>query len=430
MTPRKYVPFLIGTLLLAALLLIPYSRNTDQASVGKPDKKSNEQPAPGEFIVDQLTDIFVNVSLPNSQFLQLQDLNRNFMMKYPHIQVKLTNEPSKDKAYGLWVLQSQQGESADILLLDNGWVRPFAVRGFLKPADSVMTGDTLSDQMTGLLDPLKWNGYLWGVPRDVNPYVVVWSGTLLAEAGLKGLPTDWASYQAAAAKIIELHPQASIVNWSAGDLQQQLVWMAAFDAGQSNLLNMQPLNEKQTAQLEWFQKMEQHISRIDSHAIDQLNASFQTDNLLAAIIPWNDYESLNEQLRNELIVDRDHIYSPWLNGHSYAISSSSDAEEEAMLWIREITDVNNQQMTYDRSGQLPARASLYSFNSSLQKDQIQIPPAWWKKVLIVKREENELPQPDPMWPEKWQYRERMWEIFSEGTFQIKPYIDSLAARSE
>jgi ABC-type glycerol-3-phosphate transport system substrate-binding protein len=429
-TPRKYVPFMIGTLLLAALLLIPYSRNTDQASIGKPEKKSNVQPVPGELVIDQLTDILVNVSLPNSQFLQLQELNRNFMMKYPHIQVKLTNEPTTDDAYSQWVLQSQQGESADIMLLDNEWVRPFAVRGFLKPADSVMTGDTLSDQMTGLLDPLKWNGYLWGVPRDVNPYVVVWSGALLAEAGLKGPPTDWASYQAAAAKIIELHPQASIVNWSAGDLLQQLVWLATFDADQSNLLNMQPLNEKQTAQLEWFQNIEQHISRIENNAIDQFNASFQSDNLLAAIIPWNDYESLNEGLRNKLIVDRDHIYSPWLNGHSYAISSSSDVEEEAMLWIREITDVNNQQMTYDRSGQLPARASLYSFNSSLQNDQVQIPPAWWKKVLIAKREENELPQPDPMWPEKWQYRERMWKLFSEGTFQITPYVDSLVVQGE
>jgi ABC-type glycerol-3-phosphate transport system substrate-binding protein len=415
-TPRKYVPFMIGTLLLAALLLIPYSRNL--------------QPVPGELVIDQLTDILVNVSLPNSQFLQLQELNRNFMMKYPHIQVKLTNEPTTDDAYSQWVLQSQQGESADIMLLDNEWVRPFAVRGFLKPADSVMTGDTLSDQMTGLLDPLKWNGYLWGVPRDVNPYVVVWSGALLAEAGLKGPPTDWASYQAAATKIIELHPQASIVNWSAGDLLQQLVWLATFDEDQSNLLNMQPLNEKQTAQLEWFQNIEQHISRIENNAIDQFNASFQSDNLLAAIISWNDYESLNEGLRNKLIVDRDHIYSPWLNGHSYAISSSSDVEEEAMLWISEITDVNNQQMTYDRSGQLPARASLYSFNSSLQNDQVQIPPAWWKKVLIAKREENELPQLDPMWPEKWQYRERMWKLFSEGTFQITPYVDSLVVQGE
>ncbi|OBZ16664.1 ABC transporter substrate-binding protein [Bacillus sp. FJAT-26390] len=428
MTPRKYVPFIIGALLLAALLLIPFSRDANPTSVGKPDGKSNIQPAPGELVIDQLTEIYVNVSLPNSQFLQLQDLNRNFMMKYPHIQVILTNDPSNGHAYDEWVVQSEQGEAADIMLLDNGWVRPFAVRGFLKPADSMMTGDTLSDQMPGLLEPLKWNGYLWGVPRDVNPYVVAWSGSLLTEAGLKAPPNDFGAYQAAAARIIELHPEASIVNWSAGDLMQQLIWLAAFDPNQSNLLNMQPLNEKQAAQLEWMQKMETYISRFENSAVDQLTVSFQGNNLLAAIIPWDDYENLSEGLRNKLVVDRENIYSPWLNGHSYAISANSEAEEEAMLWIKEITDVNNQQTTYDRSGQLPARASLYSFNSSLQTDQVQIPPAWWKKVLIAKREGNEMPLPDPMWPEKWQHREQMWKHFSEGTFQLTAYIESLKAQ--
>lgn len=427
MTPRKYVLVLFGTLLLAALLLIPFSRNANPASTGKPDGKTNVQPAPGTLVVDQLSDITVSVSLPNMQYQQLQELNRNFMMKYPHIQVELSNEPNKERAYELWTLQSQQREAADIMLLDNGWVRSFAVRGFLKPADSMMTGDTLTDQMTGLLDSLRWNGYLWGVPKDLNPYIIVWNSALLKETGLKEPPSDFASFQAAASKMIELHPQASIVNWSAGDLQQQLTWLAAFQTKPSNLLKLLPLSEQQTQQLEWFQQMEVNLSRIDVDAINQLAEEFQNNNLFAAVIPWNQYERLNEDLQMKLTIDREQVYYPWLNGRSYAISSNSDEEEEAMLWIGEMTELMNQQMTYDRFGFLPARSSLYSFNSSLQSDQIHIPPAWWKNALNTKLADEDLPISDPIWPEKWRQREKLWGMFSDGNFRLADYMKSLAA---
>lgn len=426
MTPGKYAPFILGALLLAALLLIQLSRNTNPASTGKPDGTSTVQPAPEELVLVRPSHINVNASLPDAQFRQLLEANKDFMMKYPHIQVKLTNEASKNKAYDLWTQQSQQGEAADVMLLDNAWVRPFAVRGFLKSADNVMLGDMLSDQMTGLLDPLKWNGYLWGVPRDVNPYIVVWSEALLMQAGLKEPPSDWAVYQDTAAKLIELNSKTSIVNWSDGDLLQQLLWLAIFQDDQSNLLNVQPLNEMQTAQLRWLKSMEKNISRIEADAIVEISEAFQGNKLLAAVIPWNDYEKLNEALRNKLIVDRDQIIYPWLNGRSYVISSSSNAEEEAMLWIQVMTDLNNQQMIYDRSGQLPARASFYASNSPLHVNQVNMPPAWWQKVLNAKLSDDNLPIPDPQWPVKWQQREQKWEMFSQESLQIDAYIDALA----
>lgn len=425
MTPRKYVLILFGALLLAALLLVPFSRNTNTVIIGKPDGKTNIQPVPGKFVVDELTDISVSVSLSNSEYRQLQERNRNFMMKYPHIQVKLTNEGNKEKAYELWALQSQRREAADIMLLDNGWVRSFAVQGFLKAADSMMTGDTLTEQMTGLLNPLKWNGYLWAVPKDLNPYIIVWNNVLLTEAGLKVPPSNWASYQDLALKLIELHPEASIVNWSAGDLQQQLVWLAAFETESFHMLKVYPLNEQQKQQLEWFQQMEQHVSRMNVDATEQLNNAFQNNNLLAAIIPWNKYEALHENIRNKLFIDREKMSYAWLNGRSYTISSSSD-QEEATLWIQEMTDINNQQMTYDLLGYLPVKASLYSFNSSLLSKQIQIPPAWWKNVLNTKQTEETIIS-DPFWPQKWWEREQIWKKYSEGTFQIAAYIDSLNA---
>ncbi len=430
-TPRKYVPFFVGMLLLAALLLIPFSRNTNQVSIGKPDGKTSVQPVPGKLIVDQSAPIHVNVSLPEPQFEQLKELNRNFIMKYPHIQVELANEPVKSVAYESWELESQQGEGADIFLLDSSWIKTFAVRGYLKPVDSMMTGDILSDQLAGLLEPLKWNGYLWGVPRDVNPYVIVWSKVLLEEAGLTEPPADWKAYQDVAAKVITIHPEASILNWSPGDLRQQLIWLKSFQQGSSRLLSIVPLDEFQITQLAWLQTMESHISNLSMEVIHPLNAAFQDMRLLAAVMPWTNYELLSESIRSKLTVDQGQISFPWLNGRSYAISSNSESEEEAILWIQEMTDANNQQLQYNEAGELPTRASLYSLNSSIQVDQVLVPPAWWKKVLNTKPSESELLPADPRWIKKWHFREQMWKQHSVGsTFQLTAYLESLSLNGE
>lgn len=426
-SPRKYVPFIIGALLFAALMLIQFSSHTNPARVDKPDGKTTVQSAPGEHVIDQISDIHVSVSLPADQFRQLVGLNRNFMMKYPHIQVQLANEEAEDRAYGLWTEQSQQGTASDIMLLDNGLVIPFAVEGFLKPADSIMTGDMLSDQMTGLLDPLRWNGYLWGVPKDVNPYVVVWNGDLLTKAGLKEPPTDWAAYQTAAAKVMEWNAETSIVNWSAGDLYQQLVWLGTFQTDQSDHINLRKITEKQADQLKWLQAVERNVSRISMEATGELNEALLGNKLLAAILPWDVYEKLSEKVRGKLVFDRNHILFPWLNGRSYVISSKSKVEEEAMLWIREMTDINNQQQTYEQSKQLPARASLYAFNSSIQSGQLRIPPAWWLKRLNAKQPDDQLAFPEPQWPVRWQKRERLWQLFSQQPLQIDAYINALTA---
>lgn len=422
MSPRKYVPLIIGALLLAALLLIQFSRSFDPASVGKPDGKSPDTPASGEVVNDQLSVIHVNVSVSPDQFKRLDELNRNFMMKYPYIQVTLTNEEIENKAYALWVAQSQQGTAADIMLLNNGWVRPFAVRGFLKPADSIMTGDALSDQMAGLLDPLKWNGYQWGVPKDVNPYVVVWNSTLLKQAGMNAPPSDWATFQGAAAKVKERNKAVNLVNLSAGDLLQPLVWLATFQSDPSNLVSLDQLNKEQQEQLKWLEAEDKHVSRLKTSQVIELNEALLSNKLLAAIMPWDAYEGLSAAARELLLIDRNETLFPWLNGRSYVIASGSKFENEAMLWIQEMTDVYHQQQAYDDLGLLPVRASLYTMSSLERSEQSKAPPAWWQKVLNKKQYDDYLALPDPLWPERWQTWERKWELVFQETLQIDMFI--------
>ncbi|WP_424768273.1 extracellular solute-binding protein [Paenibacillus sp. sgz302251] len=404
MTSKKYVPFIIGVLLLTALLLIPFSKHTNPTNHRQPDDNTTIQPAQGELIIDQLSEIHVNVSLPAAEFELLTERNRHFMMKYPHIDVQLTNEPSTDKAYAEWTLQSRQGEAADVMLLDNDWVKPFAVSGFLQAVDSIMTGDVLSDQMIGLLELLKWNGYIWGVPKDVNPYVVAWSSNLLEQSGFQTAPAEWTAYQAVANQAIASNPQVTIVQLSEDNLKQQLVWLATFQTEQTSLINLKAYNNLQMDQLQWLRTMEQHVGRQKLEDVQAIAESILENRLLAAVIPWAVYENLSESIRSELIVDRNRTFYPWLNGRSYVISSGTEAEEEAMLWIQEVTDIYEQQKNYDLFNLLPVRASLYALNRDIQIVQARMPPAWWERLLNVKQPPEQLPLPDPLWPEKWKLK--------------------------
>ncbi|MBD2870145.1 ABC transporter substrate-binding protein [Paenibacillus arenilitoris] len=425
MSPRKYAPLLIGVILLSALLLLQLSRNADPASTGSPDGKSADQPATGEAVIEERTEIRVNVSLPADQYRELKELSDNFMLKYPYIQVTLANEPDANKAYGAWTEDSRRGEAADVMLMDNGWVRAFAVRGYLQSADNAMTGDTLTDQMAGLLDPLKWNGYLWGVPMDVDPYVVVWNRLLLDEAGLKTPPADWPAYQTAAAKVIERHADASILNWSAGDLRQQLVWLAALQADPSDLINLQEPSDALVSQLRWLDTMNARISRIGTDSIAEISEALAGRKLLTAVLPWTAFEKLSASVRDGLIFDRERILFPWLNGRSYVVSSYCKAEEESMLWVSEMTEIYNQQRNYDLFGQLPARASLYAANDDERSGQSRIPPAWWKSALNANQPAGHIPAADPQWPENWQRREGMWRQYSESGLQLEAFVQAL-----
>lgn len=424
-SPRKYMPLLVGVLMLAVLLLIPLSRSSSPSNRGNPDSGSAEQPSASETHTDRLAEIHVNVSLPEDQYSVLLQANQRFMMKYPYIHVKLTNEEELRTAYGLWKRQSQQGIAADVMLLDNGFVKPFAVRGYLKAVDRLVTGDSTADQMAGLLEPLKWNGYLWGKPKDVSPYIVVWSRELLEKAGLQEPPADWAAYQQTAAALIGIDRGIHILNWSGGDYIQQIGWLARFQPELSNLINLNPPSDSQSEQLLWLQSMEGHISRLDTASAPEWTKAFREGKLLAAILPWDVYMELGSAVQKGLIVDKEQVNFSWLNGRSFVISSGTAAEEEAMLWIGEMTDIHHQRSTYERFGRLPVSASLYASGVGSMSEQSEAPPAWLKKVLEAKQPDDQLPLADPDWPDKWLQLEREWRQFSSDGLRLDAFVETL-----
>lgn len=115
----------------------------------------------------------VEVSLPAESFRVLQALNRSFMERHKDIVVRLRNlEP--DSIYEVLGRAFRLGDTSDIMLLHNEKVMQYAVMAHLYPADDFFTSDTETEYLPAMTEQLRWNGYIWGVPFQIQPYIIAY----------------------------------------------------------------------------------------------------------------------------------------------------------------------------------------------------------------------------------------------------------------
>lgn len=416
MSPRKVAPLLIGALLLTALLLLYFSQSMNWNQADYTDGIEPVEPADGMLAAPLNTELRVTVSMSAAEFDHLEERTEQFMLQFPHISVELTNDNPAGERYSSIVMQSAQGIAPDIMLLDNSWIVPLAEKGYLKPIDSLMTGDVLSDQLPGLLEPLKWNGYLWGAPGSINPYVVAWNKPLLTELGHSEPPEAWTEFQALADQIAAAAPRPDgeryLVNLSSSDLTQLLLWLKRFDAD-LQMLRLDPLTESQQDKLRWLESRSQQVSAFPTSSLQQLNQLVTGNRLLMLIIPWESYYKMSASARNNLLVEQESIYYPWMNGSSFVISSASKWENEAMKWIQEMTDASIGLQEMEDAGTLPVRASLYSEQVRLLTQSDHLPPNWWLQSLTQIPQEESY-KPDPNWPLMWKSWQTAWAAPGEN----------------
>ncbi|MDQ6418986.1 extracellular solute-binding protein [Paenibacillus sp. LHD-117] len=435
MTFRRFAPLLISALILTAFLLFHFSRtlNWNWTSSDQGGSFSPVLPVDAEAFDSKPTEIFVTVSLEASGFARLSKLNDTFMSKYPRIRVQLNNVFPERNGYDDWLDQSEQGRAPDIMLLDNDKVLPMAVKGHLKSLDSLMAGDVLADQLSGLLEPLRWNGYLWGVPSDIDPYLLFWNKDMLRQLGQQSPISDMSVLEDSAKAFSERPDgdRAFIANFSPGDLHQLLVWEAKFHQGKQPFIRMEGLDDIDKTNLIRLDAHEGLVAQIPLAQSFRLNELVLEDKLLSAVMTWSIYNKLSKLVQDKLTIDAEGIAYPWLNGSSYVIAAGSKFEDEAMIWIQEMTGAANNYSTYEASGDLPVRASLYGEQAQLVFKSGKMPPVWWYEALNAKQPEGETALADPEWPLKWQQRESDWHLYSgEGALRITDFLSTLPGEDQ
>lgn len=131
-------------------------------------------------ITQEIAELTVEVAMGEREYRDLVAQNEEFMRDHPDILIEL-QRINPNQAYSAYKTSSQLEQAADIMLISNEWVIEFASSGYLLPADAAYAGKALAEQFDALAAPLKWNGYLWGVPRDMDPFVLVWNQDMLHE---------------------------------------------------------------------------------------------------------------------------------------------------------------------------------------------------------------------------------------------------------
>ncbi|MFD0962164.1 ABC transporter substrate-binding protein [Paenibacillus chungangensis] len=392
MSPRKYVPLIVVVLLLSSLLLIPYSRSIQSSLPNPPEGYATLSGIDGPSPDMPIVELHASVSVTAEQFRELQGWNQVFMTDHPHIVVHLTNESDTSLAHDNWERSSSVGDGTDIMLLHNDWVMPFAVRGYLKPVDSKLAMEGLPQQVNGWMEPLKWNGYLWGVPYEINPYTLLWNKSMLAKAGMSEEPQDWESFLVLVQKLSQGAEEATLLNLSPDSIEQLLVWLEKFRK-EEDAFNMMPeITAEQRELLVWLNAQQERIGTFRLQQLDGMMQAIKSDKLLSFVLPWRMYEGLDNTVKRSLIVDEASLAHPWVSGSSYVIGAGCQVEQEAMQWI--------EAMVQQGGRSIPAIA-----HSEVERQQYRA---------------------DPDWPDRKRRWEVLWSRYSRDEIAMNDFISELA----
>jgi multiple sugar transport system substrate-binding protein len=105
------------------------------------------------------------------------------------------------------------GALPDVAQLGNTWIPEFAALNALEPLDAYVARDTVlvprSDYFPGVLATNIVDSVLYGVPWYVDTRVMFYRTDLLRAAGIASLPTTWAAWRDAMAKVKKVQPPGS-----------------------------------------------------------------------------------------------------------------------------------------------------------------------------------------------------------------------------
>lgn len=186
--------WLVLSALLIAILVItacaPVPAAPAQPAAEQP--KATEAPAAAQPAGQQVTVRWAFWGSPE-EAVSHQQVADAFMKEHPEIKIETWNQPWDDyftKIQALWA-SGDPKTIPDIAFL---WPTPkYAAEGVLENLDPYIqkSGYDLNDYWPGLLESAKYNGSVYGFPRDIEVNVLYYNKDLLDKAGVKYPDASW-----------------------------------------------------------------------------------------------------------------------------------------------------------------------------------------------------------------------------------------------
>jgi len=420
-TRRKSV-VAIMLLMLAVLLTSPW------ASAPKPDRlpeTTSQDPDDVDaepVFAEQTAELNVKIVEDEEPFNLLAQQSAEYERSHPDIRVKLERI---DPAAAPDLLNDWRHASgdADAALVPSIWVKRLAVSGGLLTADAAFVGDALSQQFEALTAPLKWNGYLWGVPHHMDPYVIVWNRARLSsvprpDGSPMTLPLTQADWPLLAASLaqegarpwlaIDERDPAALLTWigAATGLRPDLLLTGAagdWSAGPAGALietlgaSAGPLRAPERSDAFW------QAMRGGQYAAAVMRLSYAEAGIAG----------LSQSEAAGLSIDRSSWDKPYAfeAGASFVINASTENESAARSWIAAMTEERMQLDTREKAGYLPVYRSAYVDHGGLPnmtgRTRQQFP--------------NWEPSAGPDWPLLMEEFERFWYDWRQGRLTLSDW---------
>lgn len=149
----------------------------------------------------------------------------------PDIQVQLEPVGSGDY-YARILTQIAAGDPPDLLQIGDDAVPMFVDRGAFVPLDSFITGEAYpldtTTYLPGVLEPGRWNGAQYLLPKDFTPLAVYYNKRLFDEAGVP-YPKDgwtWEQFLETAQKLTKTDAAGATTQWG---VQLPGAWTTGFE---------------------------------------------------------------------------------------------------------------------------------------------------------------------------------------------------------
>lgn len=347
---RKNYWFLFAILLLSLTSLSPsfeFTKNVGNHTPGKDPIPPSQTPDTPE---SDLGPIQIAVQLSGKELDKLKQMNEEFMKETGAV-VEIIPMESIESNEEAFIGQMNLGEGPDVLLVDSEWIKSLAVKGYLLPIDASQAVVPDSQLLGGLLPPVQWNGYQWGIPFDMDPYVLVWR----PEGDQSELPSNrkaWLDFKKnnGNRSVFALDPEdpyafAAAVYTLGGDPEQpdkEVLSMLVPPAGDSwlNLTDVGVANTANTKEDEG----------------DGASIAIGAYSLFGRNLP--------DGSRLILVGENSNLQQPVVKTRSFAVTAQSESPSLAMAWIAEMTSIDTALEWTEATGKLAAISIADNYTDS------------------------------------------------------------------
>jgi maltose-binding protein MalE len=441
--PTRQVWFIIISFLLFSSLVLLKTMDTSPPVHNNPPNVTSAVVASLSGETSPNTkEIKVSVSMGESEFAVLQQLKTQYEVLHFGTSIQLENVP-REEAYTRWKKQAQLGDAPDIMLLDNGWVNEFAALGYLYPVDEFFTTEQQLLQFDPMLTQNKWNGYIWGIPKEIDPYVLVYNKNRIGEWEPKRPPQtadELLVFHKAGTRLKEgklglvlpaKDPLAFFTFlWLNGGVTHDPERARSIALNQVvNKRILEAFFTKASDAIEGKTDVKQNESAANKPGSPRMESAYwslnpwtdlRTGRAAMTLASYSDYRLNNHPDLGwaKLPALKDRASSGGgLKGRSFVLSSRTQLAKEAYDWIREMTGLDAEVKYWNAGGGSPAQLAAY------RTDKLQQDPDY--KDLVQAIETGIVFPAEPDLPKKLSLTEGQLDMMWKGEESVSVVLERI-----